>query len=604
MKRRKENSEDEGVDEDEGPTLKRSRGNGSDTALNGGGGKDVQVEASALTKRSSQRGSIVSEKPETNVVSQGINEASNNNEIGDSGEGESQAKAEAEPAVATPKRGRPRKILDSMQVNGITPTKIPNGRRHFSTPSKVINFTDISTPNNETPTLKRNVNRSARKKATRSLIERITRGSVSDCDEDEEDIAQNIYDEDEDEEIGIDTLGVPETPSKRKGRQKGMKTRAKSPSPSLHDLPPHEKYFFQNRPGRVKTSDNNLSSLLLLDHEEYFYLIRKFKDPNTPSRKVLQELHAKSFNQWQFELSQNFNICIYGYGSKRSLLMRFTDHIYKHSADRENRKIVVVNGYVHNLTIRDVLNTVASALSGPGQKIGSQPAEMLQHVITMLEEDNSQQITVIIHSIDRLPLRRPATQAILSRFASHSQVNLIASADHPNFPLLWDSSLRSTYNFLFHNCTTFEPYSAEVDVVDEVNELLGRSGRRVGGKEGVSFVLKSLPENAKNLFRVLISEQLVAMDENVGSTAEEEEDGDEKRPNHTRKSEIGVEYRVLYQKACEEFICSNEMAFRTLLKEFHDHQMVTSRKDVLGAEMLSVPFRKEELETILEDIMS
>ena len=37
---------------------------------------------------------------------------------------------------------------------------------------------------------------------------------------------------------------------------------------------------------------------------------------------------------------------------------------------------------------------------------------------------------------------------------------------------------------------------------------------------------------------------------------------------------------------------------------FHDHQMIQSRKDGLGTEMLSVPFRKEELETILEDIMS
>jgi origin recognition complex subunit 2 len=37
---------------------------------------------------------------------------------------------------------------------------------------------------------------------------------------------------------------------------------------------------------------------------------------------------------------------------------------------------------------------------------------------------------------------------------------------------------------------------------------------------------------------------------------------------------------------------------------FHDHQMIQSRKDVLGTEILSVPFRKEELEIILEDIVS
>lgn len=72
----------------------------------------------------------------------------------------------------------------------------------------------------------------------------------------------------------------------------------------------------------------------------------------------------------------------------------------------------------------------------------------------------------------------------------------------------------------------------------------------------------------------------------------------------SKKPDIGVEYRALYQRAEEEFICSNEMNFRTLLKEFHDHQMVESRRDAFGTEILFLPFRKEELEDILEDIMS
>jgi origin recognition complex subunit 2 len=32
--------------------------------------------------------------------------------------------------------------------------------------------------------------------------------------------------------------------------------------------------------------------------------------------------------------------------------------------------------------------------------------------------------------------------------------------------------------------------------------------------------------------------------------------------------------------------------------------MIQSRKDALGTEILTVPFRKEELEMILEDLMS
>jgi origin recognition complex subunit 2 len=252
--------------------------------------------------------------------------------------------------------------------------------------------------------------------------------------------------------------------------------------------------------------------------------------------------------------------------------MNFAEHIYKAQTDHINNKIVVINGYVQHLTIRDILNTVAAAVSESGAKLGSQPAEMLEKLISTLEEDKTKNVTVMIHSIDGTALRRPTTQIILSRLSSHPQIHLVASADHPSFPLLWDSSLRSTFNFLFHDCTTFQPYTSEMDVVEEVHELLGRSGRRVGGKEGVSFVLKSLPENAKNLFRVLVGEQLAAMDESIGTGfggADDDDDYDD-NDRHTGnfgKNEPGVEYKVLYQKACEEFICSSEMSFRTLLKE-------------------------------------
>lgn len=37
---------------------------------------------------------------------------------------------------------------------------------------------------------------------------------------------------------------------------------------------------------------------------------------------------------------------------------------------------------------------------------------------------------------------------------------------------------------------------------------------------------------------------------------------------------------------------------------FHDHQIITSMKDPLGTELLSLPFRKDELEAILEDLAS
>ena len=458
-----------------------------------------------------------------------------------------------------------------------TPKKTTTRVNEYGTPQKaLLSNGSFSTPTTSakvkgTPRITRNANRSARRKSTRTFIERTILGGASDNEDEEDELADEIYGSEEDDELVEDDKGIevvtngdiaPETPSKKRGRPKGSGARQRSPSPIPKDLPPHKQYFVQNRPGRTKTSNNTLANLKLLDHEEYFTISQRLQDNHKEQIAELARLHEASFQQWQFELSQNFNICIYGWGSKRALLMKFAEHIYDNQTDHEKHRIVVINGYVPSLTLRDVFNTVALAIAEPGIKLGSQPGEMLESLISLIEEDESQEITLVINSIDRAPLRRQVSQNLLSRLSAHSQVRLIASADHPQFPLLWDGSIRSTYNFLFHECATYRSYAAEADVVDEVHELLGRSGRRVGGKDGVIFVLKSLPVNATNLFRVLIAEQLAGMNEGV--LQGEHDNGPSE---HLRKPDEGVEYRSLYQKAVEEFICSNDMGFRSLLKE-------------------------------------
>jgi origin recognition complex subunit 2 len=484
---------------------------------------------------------------------------------------------------------RRRQKTNSDQQGGeggiVTPRKDLNGKNLLSTPNNKGEIDE-----NGTLLEPRDPDRSAKRKSARTIIERTIADNVSE-DEVDEDLARHIYESDLEDEVRDDYAEAaddvqeqevaPVTPSKRgRGRPKGSKARKRSPTPP-QDLPPHELYFAQNRAGGMKTSNNNLSSLALLDHEEYFSLLRNYKDPHADDIKFLHELHSRSFNQWQFELSQDFNICVYGWGSKRKLLAAFAEHIYNSQSDHESNRIVVVNGYVHNTTIRDILNTLASAILENPPKLGSQVAEMLDAFCALLAADENKHVTLMIHSIDGIPLRRSTTQTILARLASHPQVNLIASADHPSFPLLWDSSLRSTYNFLFHDCTTFQPYTAETDVVNEVHELLGRSGRRVGGKEGVTFVLKSLNQNSRKLFQLLVAEQLAAMDEGGGGLGGGDDadnaDADFDELSHNEKrgpgggnrhNEQGVEYRLLYQKAVEDFICGDEVSFRTLLKEY------------------------------------
>ncbi|RKF57599.1 Origin recognition complex subunit 2 [Erysiphe neolycopersici] len=452
--------------------------------------------------------------------------------------------------------------------------------------------------------IEKNLDRSARKKSVKTLIERTVLGNLSEENEEDEDLAEKIYyiDDDDDQRGFIDPDLIAshslDTPKKSRAR-KGAKNKWNLDASTVN-LTAHEIYFNENKFGSQKTSNSTLSSLELLDHKEYFSHYNKLKNYHEDDLKKLEEVHLDNFNQWQFELSQDFNICLYGFGSKRSLLMKFADYLFK-ARKHEKSGIVIINGYVSTITIRDIFKTIASVITSEILKIGSL-TDMLETIFGLLDQDKSLEITLIIHSIDGHVLRRLPYQNLLSRLSSHPQIHLVASADHPSFPILWDSSLRSLFNFLFYDCTTYQAYNAEIDVIEEVHEILGRSGRRVGGIDGVIFVLKSLPENAKKLFAVLIKEQLKVMSSDYDAFEDDKEDDDQKSRYHG--AEVGIEYRVLYQKSVEKFICSNEINFRTLLKEFNDHQIIQSKKDAIGSELLTIPFSKEELEMILKDIAS
>ena len=466
-----------------------------------------------------------------------------------------------------------------------------------------------------TPSKTKRADRSAKRKSAKVLLD------FEDTDdwEGENALAQEILDEDdgvsadglvEEDVAGGESFSGAEdqsqTPSKRKrGRPKGSKNK-RSPTPE-GDLPPEERYFFQNRSGPPNVSNNTLASLKLLTHDEYFEQIRQYKDQHDREKRHLMKLHARAFPQWRFELSEGFNICLYGWGSKRQLVTRFAEWLYpKYNYPPT---IVVVNGYTPKLNIRSVLSTICTAVmkeNAPNCLVG-QPMEMLDTILSyMTSHPPSQPLIVIVNSIDATALRRPGTQAILARLVADPNIIMVASADTPTFALMWNTTLRDQFGFVFHDCTTFAPYDVEISVVDDLHELLGRKGRRIGGKEGVGFVLRSLPENARNLYRVLLTELLAIMVDGLDEDATQPQ-ADGEGPNlGTRRvaesPEVGIDHKVLYQKASEEFICSSEMSFRTLLKEFHDHQMIVSRRDASGTEVLGVPLGREEIEGVLEEL--
>lgn len=553
--------------------------------------------------------------------------------------------------VATPSKHTTNADTPSKQRSILKTTIRPEGTPKslrkvlFSTPAKPGDHVEHDEPIKESPlTAARNADRSARRKSAKRLFDPQDEDDFGEADDTglEDALAREILDseaESDQEVVGDDddVSTAPGTPSKtprKRGRPKGKKRQA---SPTPHNMPPHELYFFQNRPGGVKTSTNTLPTNALLNHDDYFAQVNAYKDPHDPDKHFLSDLHSNSFDQWLFELDQAFNICLYGYGSKRDVLLDFADYLF--SASSTKPTVMIINGYSPNISLRDVLITIAKQTlpTSTFSRLPLQPQALLEALYTALTSiPPATQIHLLAHSIDSPLFRKPAFQHALARLASHPSISLVASVDTPTFPLLWDISQRSSFRFLFHDTTTFAPYTAELDPVDEVNILLNRSGRRIGGKDGVAYVLRSLPENARNLFRILVAEQLALastsseINTHPAFPSDEEylghsgSDIDTPTANTTKPRRgrgrppkkkalptptahkavaVGVEYRTLYHKAVEEFVCSSEMSFRTLLKEFYDHDVVVSKTDGLGVERISVPFGRDELEDMLEELV-
>ena len=136
-------------------------------------------------------------------------------------------------------------------------------------------------------------------------------------------------------------------------------------------------------------------------------------------------------------------------------------------------------------------------------------------------------------------------------------------------------------------------------------------------------MLKSLPENARGLYRILVAEILATAEDDGAlgggfgaddNTAFDTMDGGygsgeygvvKARTKVTKGELPGVDAKIIYAKAVEEFYCSSEMMFWSLLKEFVDHRMVVIMRErgAQGGEMLGVEMEKAELEGVLEDLI-
>ena len=545
----------------------------------------------------------------------------------------------------------PASARKSTATQPVTPTSARGSRTRkgaFTTPTKPP--TDGLQRAAQLGAVTRDPDRSARRKNTRHLLERRAADEAGSDDDElgDEAFGQELWDEqgsdgdedgvdgDAEDHVVLGEEGVPETePATPSKKPRGRPKKVRTPTPPPETLAPHERYFFQNRPTALKSasSGNTLpAAFLAFTAAEYRAALDAYEDPHEEARKNLQAHHAGCFPLWAAELAHGFAVCLHGYGCKRGLLRLFAD--YLHALYTPPPAIVIFDALHPDASLRTLLTTLATAASLTDSALSTQPNALVDAILTHLTaHPPATPIHLLISPLHaRVLTHADALPLLLTRLAPHPSLALLLAADDPSFPLLLPAPLRA--NLAFHDATTFAPYPDETltsvlgggggvggsgTVVDVVRELAGRKTSKVVGREGVRWVLSSLPANARGVYRLLVAELLVARDADAEagggapSGVDEDGEGDEDDPfaprparGRPKSDEVrGIEVRKLYRLTEAEFLCSSEMMLWGLLKEFEDHRMVVVRRGrgVGSGDVLDVEMERGDLEGVLEDLI-
>ena len=383
-----------------------------------------------------------------------------------------------------------------------------------------------------------------------------------------------------------------------------------------------EGYLDQKKPSRSRgKSTNSLAMAPEVTREEFGLISNLFNKMFLKNkRNKLYELQLKMFSQYYFEITQGFTLLFYGIGSKREFLEKFAveylspklkqiqlfakgNQITNNENDEHTGiPCVVINGYNPTCSYRDIFKDITNILFPEeltrkdtkywGNHVTLQINKMIEFYET---QPNDIKLIIVVHNIDGPSVRKNPFQTMLSSLATIKQIAIVASADHIYTPVLWDNKKAQNYNFIFHNVSNYEPYSIESSFYDVMK--IGKT-EISAGTEGAKYVLDSLTVNSKKLFKLLVESQISKM--------KVENNGNKIQSTKRSSPRLGLEFKHLAQLCAQEFIASNDISLRSMLREFVDHNMANISKTNTGIEHVWVPYHYSELlklnTTILSDI--
>lgn len=463
-------------------------------------------------------------------------------------------------------------------------------------------------------------------------------GSASEGEHDEHDDVED--DDDDDPRTPSKKVGLVGTPSRRKGKTPGSsattprKPRTPGTARNAKPLPgPGEEgyvrasradaYFLAAGRG-TRTSGQSYAALATpLSQAEYEATANGARGTTRQVKDALQAAEGY-FPQWEAELDAGFNLLLYGYGSKRRLVNRFTTALARRG------HVAVVNGYFPGLGLRDVLASLEDNLAIPDAPAppGAAPLERAAHrLFAHFSSEGVRPLFLVLHNIDAPALKAAKALAVLALLACAPGIHIVATFDHVNTPLLFSATASATpphpwrkprsrrkgdeyvpadvpptrgFNWVYHSVATYDDYDVELSYARlsaSAIGALGHSGAAGVSEEGALQILRSVPPMAARLLKLILSRQIASLPPDPSTHAAHP-------PSQTAPA-FAMDVDLIQKTARDRFIAREEDRFNALLGEFRDHGLVVvAELDGEGrtGRWAWVPLGKSAIERILDEM--
>ncbi|KAI5476343.1 origin recognition complex subunit 2 [Pseudohyphozyma bogoriensis] len=353
-----------------------------------------------------------------------------------------------------------------------------------------------------------------------------------------------------------------------------------------------------------------------LQHPAFIAVRQAVEDEEADAREVM-------YPKWVLELQSGFNVVLWGFGSKRSVVNGFAEWV------RTRGEVVVVDGFDVGVGVGDVVAALEGVVRVHQQKEDKRrtkkgraggtaaagagavsPLEgRVRRICQALATGKGKDVYLIVHNLDGPALRAPKTMSLLALLAAHPKFHLLATVDHvrsglilpqaltnarPPPPLSLDdnTSLKTAetraFTFVYHHVSTLAPYTYELSRSTLLSSLLPPTifprSSHLASSHGSSiqsavYVLKTVGLKRQALFVLLASLQL----SNYETLPPAAQRGIDLDPASTAPApKVSVRFNSLDKQAASDFISNDVAQTWSMLNEFVDHGLV--KKSVVAPE--------------------